>query len=444
MKRIGSSFGLFLLFAAVGWRSYPRKTAPQTSDVDQSRAAAALPATAPWFFATVDSPNDVGQHVSVAFDPETDIPYISYYDAANGDLRMATYVGTSGDCGPADDWTCETVDSVGDVGQYSAIAVDPTDNLPIIAYFDATNGALKLAIGSGTGWIYKTIHDPSLGPTAGMFASLELDTSGKTHIAYYYSSVMGDDSLWYAEYVGGGAGNCTDDDYQCDLIHSGDRVGKYASLALDSSDQPRIAYYDQGNDALRFAFNDSSGWILRLILPSEAGMYASLVVDTNNGDLAHIAHYNATNGTLEYAVFVGPGGNCGLNEISLTLEWQCDEIQTMGTGTDPRGISMAVDAQSFPVIAYQSGGSVLKVARPVQAIDQFIGNCGPVSTFFTWQCDSLSLGVSISQGDYLSLAVNSTGLATLAYYGDSLTADGDLKIAYQRLQLFLPAARKDG
>jgi hypothetical protein len=84
------------------------------------------------------------------------------------------------------------------------------------------------------------------------------------------------------------------------------------------------------------------------------------------------------------------------------------------------------------------------MARPVAALGQLVGNCGPVSVYFTWQCDTISLGVSISQGDYLSLAVNSTGLATLAYYGDSVVSDGDLKIAYQRLQLFLPAARKDG
>ena len=335
MRRIGFSFGLFLLFAAVGWQSYPKKTTYQKLNGASSSAPSILPATAPWFFSTVDATDDVGQHVSVAFDPETDVPYISYYDATYGDLKMAYYTGAGGNCGPASDWSCETVDSGGDVGQYSSIAVDPTDNQPIIAYYDATNGALKLAIGTVVGWTIDTVHDPSL-VVAGQYTSLKLDSSGTTRIAYYYSSIMGLDSLWYAEYVGGGAGNCDDPDYNCEIVDSGDRVGKYASLALDSSDQPRIAYYDQGNDALMFAFA-GGGWTIREILPTQSGQFASLYVDTNNGDAPYIAHYDGTNGMLEYAYFVGSGGNCGFNNSGTMFEWQCEEIEAVGTAVHPRG-----------------------------------------------------------------------------------------------------------
>jgi len=219
---------------------------------------------APWFFDTVDTPLDIGQHVSMALDPDNGVYYISYYETSHEDLRMAKYVGSGGNCGSNYDWSCETVDHAGDVGKYSSIAVDPTDGYPIIAYYDATNGALKLAIGYVFGWIIKTIHDPLLG-SAGSYASLKLDSTGKTRIAYYLSNFMGNDSLWYVEHVGGGAGNCTDNNYRCTLVDSGDRVGKYASLALDSSDQPRIAYYDGGNDSLKYAYHNGS-WLIRGIL----------------------------------------------------------------------------------------------------------------------------------------------------------------------------------
>jgi hypothetical protein len=139
------------------------------------------------------------------------------------------------------------------------------------------------------GWVLSATDDPLLG-SAGLYASLELDSTGKTRIAYYFSNLLGADSLWYVKYVGGGVGNCGGNDYQCDPIDSGEQVGKYASLALDSSDQPRIAYYDGGNDALMYAYQNDGSWTIREILPTNSGQYASLYVDTDNGDLPHIAH----------------------------------------------------------------------------------------------------------------------------------------------------------
>jgi hypothetical protein len=433
---------LSAMLVVLGMISGPAQGSQHVDDWTVISANTSSAATAPWFVNTVDSLNDVGQHVSVALDPASGASYVSYYDATYKDLRMAKYVGPGGDCGPNNDWSCETVDSAGDVGRYSSIAVDPTDNLPIIAYYDATNGALKLAVGYAFGWNIKTIDDPLFG-SAGSYASLKLDSTGKTRIAYYFSNFMGADSLWYVKYVGGGAGNCGGDDYQCDPIDSGDRVGKYASLALDGSDRPRIAYYDGGNDALRYAYEYGGSWTIREILPTNSGQYASLYVDVNSGDLAHIAHYDSSNGKLGYAVYVGSGGNCGFNSSTTKFEWRCDEIDSAGTGTHPKGVSLAVDGAAYPLIAYQSWGSGLKVARPAAALGLLVGNCGPQNLFYTWQCEAIRFGIGVGLGDFVSLAVNSAGLATIAYYGNITTSDGDLKVAYQRLQIFLPLALKN-
>lgn len=383
------------------------------------------------------------RYVSLALDPVDGRPYISYYDANYEGLRMAKYVGSGGNCGSNNNWECELVDNDGNVGQYSSIAIAP-DGLPIIAYYDTTDGgALKLAIRRVFDWDIRTIDDLLLG-SAGQYASLAVNTNVRTGISYYHSNFIGNDSLWYAEYVGGGKGNCSDSDFDCEQVNYGDRVGKYTSLALDSTDRPHIAYYDGGIDALKYATYDG-GWLYRWISTSQgpAGQFASLAVDVNNGDRPHIAYYDSVNGTLKYAVYVGEGadGNCGMSS-SVQWEWRCVDIDSMGTGTHPRGISLALDKAGNPIIAYQTGASGLKIARPAAAVGQLTGNCGPAVPFYTWQCDLISMGIGFGQGDHMSLAVNSAGLATLAYYGNSTEFAGDLRVAYQRLQLFLPLTLK--
>jgi hypothetical protein len=74
---------------------------------------------------------------------------------------------------------------------------------------------------------------------------------------------------------------------------------------------------------------------------ADAGQYASLDVD--NDDRSHIAYYDA--GRLTYAVYKGPGGNCG-----FLAGWQCDEIHTMGTDPHTRDVSLAVAKAGFPII----------------------------------------------------------------------------------------------
>jgi hypothetical protein len=160
-------------------------------------------------------------------------------------------------------------------------------------------------------------------------------------------------------------------------------------------------------------------------------------VDVNNADQPHIAHYDNINGTLEYATYVGTGGNCE-SLGSPVEEWQCDDIEDIGISSDPKGLSIAVDGAGYPIIAYQSGGSGLKIARPAIAMGIPIGNCGPTNPFYTWQCELISLGFGFGQGDYMSLAVNSAGLSTIAYHGYVVGGIGDLKVTYQRLQVFVP------
>jgi hypothetical protein len=458
-------------------------------------AGATWPASAPWFIDTVDSIRDVGRHVSVAIDRKSGMTFISYYDATNGDLRLARYVGSGGNCGSNGAWICGTVDSDGDVGQYNSIATLPLTTVPvlrgdqgdigqyslgasnqsavmlIIAYYDASNGALKYAGGicslSSCPLATYTIDsgNPGSGYYKGLYTSVEYDAVGVAHIAYQYYGDASAEAQLYAYWVGDGSGNCGEgsipDDWQCDVIYNDEGVGMYASLDIDGADRPSIAFYDADNGYPWVAQYIGTGgncgpgnsWYCRTVhQPTlDTGESVSLYVEDTGS--AHIAYHNVTSATLGYAEWVGSGGNCGFNSVSMQWEWQCDEIDDVGTSMAPLGVALAEDGAGHPIIAYQDGSdpqapAALKVARPHVALDpNTVPNCGPQDLFLTWYCEAIDGGGPYTdEAGSVSLVVNSAGLATIAYHElDSYPypSEGNLKVAYQRLQVFLPLALKN-
>jgi hypothetical protein len=225
--------------------------------------------------------------------------------------------------------------------------------------------------------------------------------------------------------------------------------GQYASVAFNrkNDDLTYIAYYDAVNGDLWMATAESGSncspsgntWTCFPVSGATAnvGRYTSLHLDSSNR--YHIAYYDATNRMLMYAVEVSGDGNCGVLGSA-----QCDEIDSMSGNYHPLGISIAEDAAGYPIIAYQSAYGGLNVARPIAALglSAGAGNCGPEDLFLTWYCqtiDSPGTWVSYRNGDFVSIAVNSLGLAAIAYYGFiTSSAGGNLMVAQQRLAVFLP------
>ena len=442
------------LTAGSGLARGPQSIAP--SGVDGASATSA--ANAVWFRTEVDTTNETGQHTSVAIDPATGDIYVSYYDADAKDLRIAQYVGSGGDCGPDFSWLCHTVDSEGDVGKYSSIAIMPGAGLTRITYHDATNGDLKIAKSSYPPDIYWSTYtiDKGISPiSTGLYTSLKLvPVYGTNYVSYYSSNPSGVDELRIAYRVSSG-GNCGYDNdagqWQCDIVQSGEGLGQYTSLALDGNNDAHIAYYDGGNGDLWYATSASgtncgpggNTWTCYPVSGSSAdvGQYASIYVD--DGNYFHIAYYNATADTLMYATKVDSVGNCGVFGSA-----QCDEIDAMQADYHSLGVSMAEDPDGYPIIAYQAKNGSLNLARPVAALGLSGGggNCGPENLFYTWYCETIDphgRWIYYRNGDYVSIALNSAGLATIAYNGFIMPSEGNLVVASQRLQNFLPLVVKN-
>jgi hypothetical protein len=409
------------------------------------RAAAA----AAWSFDVIDgdATTDVGQYASVAIDPLSDRPYVSYYDVTNGDLRVAKYVESGGNCGPGDSWSCETVDSSGDVGKYTSIAIH-TDTYPPtwklgISYYDGDNYALKYAQyawSSSAGdyqWTTHTIQGGSIVSKYGLYTGIDFDSTGVPHISYFHSfpPSPGSDSLMVAHRVGGG-GNCgPGSSWQCDVVDSGNGVGRHTSMNLLPGDTPWVVYHDSGNDRLKYALytgengdgcNPSNIYWVCTVIDTESGKYAAADYTQQTG--AHVAYYGTT-GVLRYATHDGSGqGDCGPGDT-----WNCSTMDRMGTSVYPMGISVATDRRGRPLFAYQEatggpGSEVLKSAKPGAAE---IVDGG---------------GLCTSEGRFVSLDISPSGLAAIAYYerDDICTPTGRLKVArLQFHEVFLPLVLRD-
>ncbi len=95
-----------------------------------------------WISETVTEIGSTG-HNSLAVDRRGDVR-IAFYDDRQADLMLATRPASNLPGAPR--WTIETVASRGEVGAYPSLALDAAGR-PWISYYDATNGDLKCAEG---------------------------------------------------------------------------------------------------------------------------------------------------------------------------------------------------------------------------------------------------------------------------------------------------------
>jgi hypothetical protein len=220
-----------------------------------------------WRNLIVDSAGKVGEYTSIAVDGNGD-PMISYRDATNADLKFATcdrFASTNGNCDQASDWKKLIVDSAGDVGEYTSIAVDG-DGDPMISYRGGTNADLKFATcnrsASTNGscdqtsdWREVTVDSAG---DVGWSTSVAVDGNGDPMISYH------EDTGWDLKFAmcdlsESANGNCDrTGDWSTETVDSEGDVGRYNSIAVDATGNAIIAYNDDMNWDLRFAIASPS------------------------------------------------------------------------------------------------------------------------------------------------------------------------------------------
>src|SRR5512137_2312166 len=83
------------------------------------------------------------------------------------------------------DWTIETVDSAGDVGWHTSLALDELDN-PRISYYDWSNHRLKYAYKNENNWTKETVGTKNW---VGEFCAIKTNNFGQSLISYYDGNI---------------------------------------------------------------------------------------------------------------------------------------------------------------------------------------------------------------------------------------------------------------
>jgi hypothetical protein len=310
-------------------------------DEDNGDLRYATNASGSWQWETVDDEGYVGKYPSIALDTagKVHIAYLYEYfghipSVTALNLRYATNATTSGL------WEWETVDDVGFVGEYSAIVVDAS-NIVHMSYFDLTRGELKYAHGTAGAWSTEAIDSDGY---VGMHTSVDLDSQDNVHISYHGWST--DYTTSFLRYT-----NNTSGYWAHETVNSGGKVGKYTSIAIDSSDKVHISYFDEGSSTLRYASAVATDFSVSPAVHD----YGSVEVNTSSNRLeVTISNTGASalqvagmtlSDTSNFVLDVNAGANpCGSSPVTIPLGCACTVSVTFTPSTnDTYNASLTID-----------------------------------------------------------------------------------------------------
>lgn len=207
--------------------------------------------------------------------------------------------------------------------------------------------------------------------------AIALDHSGRPHIAY------GGDHLYHAYHNG--------NNWQYETVDDSPKVGRYASIAFDSSGNAHISYLDESRNKIKYATNVSGKWVIETINPGVLEVlegYASIAIDSSG--TPHISY--RTTLTINYA-----SKTSGQWEVKMVD----DSTVNLG-GPTGKNTSIAIDPSGHAHISYFfDGDSSLKHATNASG---------------AWMTETVDDDFNAFSGEYNAIAIDSLGKVHISYY----------------------------
>ncbi len=284
---------------------------------------AAPVAWADWVTETVATVGTQGEYAGIALD-SNDIPHASWYDATNAQLIYGVR--------NFDGWDTTVVDA-NQKGRFSHIAINPVTDQPAIAYRDDLGGEAKYAWYDGA-WHNEQI-DYSDFEDEGQWIDIAFTSQGVPFVSYLFDNGaferIGGNACWRI----GGWWDCHQvQDWVWPAV-----VGSHTAIAMDSGDQPQIAYRDELGGIQKFGWRDGGGWNTEDAADTadSSGEYAGIALDL--GDNIYISSFDS--GLLAdncIALFTKTSGGWSKEQI------ECDSADDFGKYSD---VTVATDGTIY-------------------------------------------------------------------------------------------------
>lgn len=364
-------------------------------------------------------------------------------------------------CGPGGEWMCQyftgedkTSSSLSPIAEYTfintfkvAFAYEKTDHWIYLSTYEyLSNGELIDVIQEqvfpiGTGYY---VSKPS---------SVAFDQYGNAHIAVVKRNNTNTHVLMYAHETTTPNSSCgPTSTWRCDTIvsASGQMIGQ-PTIVMNSSNDPRILYYYAPTQALTIAYPKGDG-VPGTCGPNDSWRCVSIadnVYSTSDMDMAidtdqiqpHLAWtYTDDWGQtwVYHAHYVAAGGNCGEDAsyrpggVYYANRWDCHQVGLIGVNVSYKNVSIAVDSDNNPVLAYNADNG--------NNFDLYVAYGIPGDPY-TYQGQKVD-GKGISTGLQADISIDKSGRGFIAYIEDR-EYEPTLKIAFQEEKyVYLPLIKR--
>jgi hypothetical protein len=340
---------------------------------------------------------DVGSHTSLALD-DSGYPVVSYRDDTNDDLKLMHC--NDPNCSGGDE-SITSPDTSGNVGGHTSLALDAS-GYPVVSYYDGPpNDDLKVMHCNDANCAGgdESITSPDTSGGVGTYSSLALDSSGNPVVGYY-DATNGDLKVMHCNDA-----NCAGGDESISAPDTLADVGSNTSLVLDQGGNPVVSYSGGDGKGLKLLrcgdqTCSSGNTIAWGDAGASVGSFTSLALDESGNPI--VSYYDGDNVRLKVL-------HCGDATCTSGNTWTSPDTGMSGWFT-----SLALDAEWRPVISHTTPGNLhLRILR-----------CGDQACT---SGNTVTVPDPTSSGTFTSLALDATGNPVVAYHAGQV---GGLKILH--------------